>query len=409
MYELEIAVLLACLCVSGFTSAGEAAILSLSSLQVKRLSKVKRMPYAILVALKKNTARTMMTILIANNISNTAATVLVAHMTTLIYGDVYLGITGGLLALMLMIFCEIFPKTYGMNNNEVVALFTAPMLYVLMSVFMPLIWLIETLGRLFPTVFQTRLQRQRFTEEEIRYALEFGVEDRAISGEERNLLERVLDFNDTIVKEIMVPREQVKCLVETDTQQATMKKIAKFKKVRYPVLSEAGAVVGVVSLKKLTSDGDFNFVSEIMDKPVFVSKEAVASEVFKKMQKANIHLAIVVDPTGGFDGIVTLEDLLEEIVGDIHENPQTLHFVQDEKSVILVSGVARLHDIEMELGIQIPDAERFGSIAAYMHYHLKRIPVKGDVLVLKEARFEIREMSGATISKIQVSRMKETP
>ncbi|HQT44494.1 MAG TPA: CBS domain-containing protein, partial [Candidatus Micrarchaeota archaeon] len=259
------------------------------------------------------------------------------------------------------------------------------------------------------SIFQTRLQRQRFTEEEIRYALEFGVEDRAISGEERNLLERVLDFNDTIVKEIMVPREQVRCLVETDTQQAAMKKIAKFKKIRYPVLSEAGAVAGVVSLKKLTSDGDFNFVSEIMDKPVFVSKEAVASEVFKKMQKANIHLAIVVDPTGGFDGIVTLEDLLEEIVGDIHENPQTLHFVQDEKSVILVSGVARLHDIEKELGIQIPDAERFGSIAAYMHYHLKRIPVKGDVLLLKEAKFEIREMSGATISKIQVSRMKETP
>ncbi len=407
MYEFEILLLVLSILLSAFSSASEAAILSISSLQLRRISKNKRPPYTFLVALKKNPSRAMMTTLIANNIANISASVIVTHLTVLFYGDVFLGVTGGFLVLFLMIFCEIFPKTYSINNSEIVALFTAPLLYVLMILFTPLIWAIEYLGKLFPSVFQTRLQRQKFTEEEIRYALEFGVEDRAISGEERTLLERVLDFNDTLVKEIMVPREQVKTLNEFDNQEVVLKKISKFKKVRYPIISETGAVAGIVSLKKLTSVQFFNRVSEIMDKPFFISKEAIASETFKKMQKANIHLAIVVDPTGGFDGIVTLEDLLEEIVGEIHENPQNIHFMQEEKSVVIVAGVARLHDIEKELGIQIPDAERFGSIAAYMHYQLKRIPVKGDLLILRDAKLEIREMSGNLISKVQISRLKD--
>ncbi|MFA5106349.1 MAG: hemolysin family protein [Candidatus Micrarchaeia archaeon] len=406
MYELETVLLALALLVSGLTSAGEAAMLSLSSLQLRRLSKIKRPPYSFLVFLKKQPTRMMMTTLIANNIANISASILVAHLTTLIYGDVFLGITGGLLALVVMVFCEIFPKTYSVNNSEIVSLVTAPMIYVLMALFMPLIWALEYLGQLFPSVFQTRLQRQKFTEEEIRYALEFGVEDRAISGDERNLLERVLDFNDTLVKEIMVPREQIKYLLDTDTQQSAFRKAAKFKKNRYPVLSDTGAVVGVVSLKKLIAVQQFGKVGEIMDKPIFVSKESIASETFRKMQRANIHMAVAVDSTGAFEGVVTVEDLLEEIVGEIHENPQALQFVAEEKSVILVSGLARLHDIEKELGVQIPDAERFGSIAAYMHYQLKRIPVKGDILMLRDAKFDIREMSGNSISKIQVTRLK---
>lgn len=406
MYETEIVLLVIALFMSGLTSAGEAAMLSLSSLQLRRLSKIKRAPYTLLVFLKKQPTRMMMTTLIANNIANISASILVAHLTTLIYGDVFLGITGGLLALVVMIFCEIFPKTYSVNNSEVVSLVTAPMLYILMAIFMPLIWILEYLGKLFPGVFQTRLQRQKFTEEEIRYALDFGVEDRAISGDERNLVERILDFNDTLVKEIMVPREQIKCLLESDTQQMAFKKAAKFRKNRYPVLSDAGAVVGILSLKKLVSVPQFGKVGDIADKPIFVSKEAVASETFRKMQKANIHMAVAVDSTGAFEGVITVEDLLEEIVGEIHENPQALQFVPEEKSVILVSGLARLHDIEKELGVQIPDAERFGSIAAYMHYQLKRIPVKGDVVMLREARFEIREMAGNSISKIQAAKLK---
>ncbi len=406
MYELDIVILIISLLVSGFTSAGEAAMLSLSSLQLRRLSKIKRPPYSLLVYLKRQPSRMMMTTLIANNIANISASIVVAYLTAQIYGDLFLGITGGALALFVMVFCEIFPKTYSVNNSEKISLFTAPMLYVMMAVFMPLIWALEYLGRLFPSIFQTRLHRQRFTEEEIRYALDFGVEDRAISGEERNLVERVLDFNDTLVKEIMVPREQVKTMLENDSQQAALKKAARFKKLRYPVLSDAGAVVGIASLKKLVSVAQFNKVGDIMDKPVFISKESIASETFRKMQRANIHMAIAVDSTGAFEGIVALEDLLEEIVGEIHENPQNLQFLPEEKSVIIVSGLARLHDIEKELGIQIPDAERFGSIAAYMHYQLKRIPVRGDLVILRDAKFEIREMEGNSINKIQVTRLR---
>ena len=150
-------------------------------------------------------------------------------------------------------------------------------------------------------------------------------------------------------------------------------------------------------------------LSKMMDKPFFTSKEAIAYDLFKRMQKTNTHLAVAIDPGGNFEGIVTIEDLLEEIVGEIHEGPEqgVPTQLQEEKPMLLISGSTRLHDIEKELGITIAEAERFGSIAAYMHYRLRRIPVKGDTVMLADARFEVKEVRDNAIEKIQATRMKQ--
>ncbi|MBM3229935.1 CBS domain-containing protein, partial [Candidatus Parvarchaeota archaeon] len=277
---------------------------------------------------------------------------------------------------------------------------------VLEIIFAPIIFMLEISGIIFPQIINTKYTRHRFSEEEIRAMLEFGVEDKAISSDERKLLERVLDFNDTLVKEVMVSRDLTKCLEETDTREEVVQKVSKFKKNMYPVLSIDGEVVGVLSIKKLVSASGMKNPKDIMDRPLFASKESIAYDLFKKMQKSNTHMAIVVDSNGQFEGVVTMEDLLEEIVGEIEDSAIPPSFIQLDKSILLVSGTARLHDIEKELNVNILDAERFGSVAGFMHFCLKRIPLKGDTLLLKDVKFEVKEMHGNAIERVQVTRLK---
>lgn len=413
--ELELAALAILLALSAFFSAAEAAILSINRVRLRYImQKNKWSPRAkTLSRLKSSTMKTIMTILLANNIVTISASFIVAHATETYFGDLYLALSFGILTFIIVVFGEIIPKNYGTNNAEKFGLFAAQPIELLSMLLSPLVFVLDYINRIVPGVYPIPGQKIGMSEDEMKSVFEVGVEDMAITHDEKQLLERVLDFNDTYLKEIMTHKRDVKFVKATENRDELLRQVSSQKKSQYPVIDESNKVVGILTVKKFLSAKPAAALRELLEPPFFVSREMVASELFKKMQKSHVRMAVVLDSEGRMDGIVTLEDLLEELVGEIssQENMQSADAAakaaDDASPTLAVSGESRLHDVEKELKIQLPESERFGSVAAYIHHQLKRIPVRGDVILLPKCRIEIREMDkDFRIIKAEVSRLQ---
>jgi len=404
--EIEILLLFAMLALSALFSAAEAALLTISRIKIRNMLKKhpKDSRISSLVHLKKNTPRTIMAILIGNNVANVSASFLAAHITTLYFGSIYLGVATGIMTLVILVFAEVIPKNYATANSQEFALVCAKPVEFLSSALFPIIFVLERISSAFPGTYSIGGRRVYFSEEEIRSAIELGVEDKAITNEEKVLFERVLDFNDTYVKEIMTPARDVKMMHSSDIREEALKKAAKFRKNRYPVTNAQGKVVGMISLKKIICMAQGAKIGDVMMPPLFVSGESVATDLFKSLQTGRRQLAIVLNSAGATEGIVTMEDLVEEIVGEIEESPH--HIKREEKAKLVVSGDARLHDVEKELGMHIASSDRFGSVGAFLHYQLKRLPVKGDVIIAGGSRWQVREVSSDySMQKIEIKKI----
>ena len=410
--EFEILSVIALLAIAAFLSACEASILTINRLRLRYImQKTKFSPQAkTLSRIKANTMRTIMTILLANNVATIAASFIVAHTTSAYFGDQFLGLSAGILTFVLIVFAEIIPKNYGTNHADTFALFAAQPIELLSGALYPIVIVLEKINMAVPGVYPIAGVKIGFTEEEFRSILEVGVEDKTISHDEKVLFERVLDFNDTFVKEVMTPKKNVKILKYEDSREEMVKQIVKFGKSHYPVIDENGRVVGVLKVKKLFAAPILSSLREVLDPAFFVSREMVASELFRKMQKSDVRMAIVLDSEGKMEGIVTIEDLIEEIVGELGAGGGGVQEVPEaggEKlKAIMLSGDSRVHDIEKELHMQLPDSERYGAVAAYLHYQLRRIPVKGDVLILGKCRLEVKEVDkDYRIHKVEASKL----
>lgn len=405
--EIELIALVIMILLSAIFSASEAAILSISRIRLRYLR--DKYPssgrMASLVRIKTHTPRTIMTILIGNNVANIGASFLAAHWVTVNYGDEYLGFATGILTLVILIFAEVIPKNYATANSDTLAMEISRPIEALSYVLFPVIFLLEKISVAIPGTYMIGGKRIYFSEAEIRSVLEVGVEDRAISKDEKILLERVLDFNDTHVKEIMTPAKDIKFMDSDDTIADALRKAGKYRKNRYPVLDEHEKPVGVISQRQILSANKRSKISNVMTTPYFVSRESVAYELFRNLQKQKRQMAIVLASDGTMDGIVTMEDLLEEIVGEIEEKPLYMSKEQGIKAELVVSGDARLHDIEKELGISFSESQRFGSVGAFIQYKLKRLPVKGDVILCSAAKLEVAEIGeNFSLARIKVSR-----
>jgi len=404
--EIEILLLLVMLAFSALFSAAEAALLTISRIKIRNMLKKhpKDSRLQSLVRLKKNTPHTIMAILVGNNVANVSASFLAAHITTLYFGDIYLGLATGIMTLVILVFAEVIPKNYATLNSQKFALACAKPVEFLSGALFPVIFALERISAAVPGAYALGGRKVYFSEEEIRSAIDLGVEDKAITSDEKVLIERVLDFNDTYVKEIMTPARDVKMMNSSDSREEALKKAAKFRKNRYPVLNAQGKVAGMVSLKKIICMAHGAKVEDVMLPPLFVSPESVATELFKNLQKGRRQLAIVLNSAGAMEGIITMEDLVEEIVGEIEESPH--HIKREEIAKLVVSGDARLHDVEKELGMHIPSSERFGSVGAFLHYQLKRLPVRGDIILFGGCRWQVRDVSpDYSMQKIEIKKI----
>ncbi len=337
IFELQFVLILVLIVLSAFFSGAEVALVSVDELNIKKLSKQRAKGIRTLKKLKENPHRMITTILIGNNIVN----ILLSSMATAIaidsFGSVGLGIAVGVTTFIILIFGEIFPKSYAETHDEKVALITAPIIYLLSKIFYPVIVLFELIPLfLIKYLFKSAKKKEVVTEEDIVALAELGVEKEAIDIEEKETIEKVLHFDEISVKSVMVPKNKIIYMNANSNMLSALKIMDKFGHSRYPVFeNKKSNVIGIVHIKEILRTlhaKEYNTQLKYLTIHALQFNENEKLDgVFKKLQKNRVHMALVVNKKGSVVGLVTLEDIIEEIFGEIEDEEDVLRRLSSKK------------------------------------------------------------------------------
>jgi putative hemolysin len=402
MLELVIG-LLVLITLSGFFSGVEIALFSLPDIKVKTLVKKKAKGAKLLQKIKKNPRRLLTTILIGNNLVNIGGAALATVLAIGVFGDYGAGIATGLMTIVILIFGEITPKTYASQNAEKISLKVAGLVNFLTYAFYPAVILLEQVARL---GMGRKKKGPLVTEEELKAMLDVSVQEGEVEREEKKLIENVLQLNDIIVKDVMTPRTEMICL-EADTKlKSVIKFLLNSPYSRIPLYKKSrDNIVGVLMIRDLLPYFAKNKLNITLrtasSKPFFVPEHKVINQLFKDFQAKHRHMAIVVDEYGGTAGVVTLEDLIEEIVGEIadeHDLERDLIMRIDTKT-IRVNAHTEVKEINHFFNTTIP-GKKTDSIGAFLLKRFKRIPRRGDKLKVGTVTIMIEKATKKKILRV---------
>ncbi len=310
-----------CLFMSGRFSGTETALTALDKIEISQMVENNEKHAEKIEYLKKHMDKTITTILVGNNIVNVAAPTLVTVLVKDLIGNWAVGIASGVLTLILLVVGEITPKGYSLKNKKKFSKNNALLIYYLSIVFSPLIkalndlsdYIIEALGG------QTKFDELKVSESEIMHLASMLEEEGVIKKIERYILERVFWFGDQEVEVAKIPKDETYALDSNLTREEAANFIKEHGFTRIPVTKhESNQVVGILYSKEILGR-EGGKVKDYMRKPSFVNNQDDITSVFQRMKKERIHMAIVHDEDGDFDGIITLEDILEELVGEIYD------------------------------------------------------------------------------------------
>ncbi|VVC01287.1 Uncharacterised protein [uncultured archaeon] len=317
---IEAALLLALVGITAFFAAVEVAFLSISSVRVHGLVERNAPGAESVHRLRDKRRRVIISMLIYSSVVNVSASALATNMSIELFGENGLGIAVGVMTFMLLTFGEIIPKSFATTYGERIMLLTAPLIELMYYVSQPLVAVFDLINRMIPGVYSRATIVERFTEEEVRSAVKLGAQHKGITEKEKDLIENVLEFNDRTVGEAMTPKSSVFSLPADMVVAAAHKKALDSAYSRFPVIDRQGNVVGTLSVK-IIGRAFYEHpewpLSKVAWKPVILKHTEKASNAFAHMQSIGRNIAIVVDDKGKFEGVVTLEDLLEELVGEL--------------------------------------------------------------------------------------------
>ncbi len=317
---LEAVLLLVFVVISAFFAAGEVAFLSISSVKLNSLLEKKVPGAESLARLRANRRKVVISLLIGGNVANVAASALATGISIVLFGEAGIGIAVGITSFLLLTFGDIAPKSAATTHGEKIALSFAPVIEIFYFCSYPFVVLFETINHAIPGVYSRATGIEQFTEEDVRSAVKLGTLHKGISEKERELIENVLEFNDRPISKAMTPKSSVVSLHAAMPVSEALRNAAMSSYSRLPVLDESGKILGVVSIKTLAREvyEHPNFrVEQICSKPVILKTHDKLHDAFAKLQHLGRNIAIVVDEKENFAGVVTLEDLLEELVGEL--------------------------------------------------------------------------------------------
>ncbi len=405
--------LVICLIVAALASLAETSITSVSRIRIKRLQEAGSQRAAIVSNLLANPGLFFSTILIVNSLALIAAaslaTIIALHYTRQ-WGDLVATV---LLTVVVLVFAELTPKTLAIAHAERVALFIAPGVQALATILTPIIvvlnWFTGSVARL---LGQTPAPRGPFVnEEELRMLVAVSEEQGVIEEEEKEMIHSIFEFSDTAVREVMVPRVDVVAAEVSATPGEVIDLMLKAGHSRIPIYQGSiDEVVGVAYdrdlLKYLREGSTSGSLRELCREPMFVPESKKVDELLREFQRRKVHLAIVVDEFGGTAGIVTIEDLLEEIVGEIQdeydEEEEAIQLLSPDEAV--VNATVSLGDIndQLELDLRSEDADTLGG---YVYQHLSEMPAAGDEFQADGAHFSVLSTHGRRVKKVRVRRL----
>ena len=412
---VEAAVLAALIGTSGFFSGLEVALVGVRKSTVAQLLNKKRKGAAALHRLKTNPSWMMASVNLGNNLVNVGASALAASVSIRLFGEEGLGIAIGVMTFLILIFGEITPKTYCNANATKIALRYAPVLLAFSYVFYPVVKFFEVITRGVIRLIGSSHTSLPITEDEIRGVIDQGLEENAIEKEERELVHGALKFDDTVVRSVMTPRTRMFTLHSKMLLFEALPQINHSGHSRIPIHGATrDDIVGFVHakdiLKELERDGrKMMSLEQIARKPVFASQEKTVSSLLKEMQGRKTHMAMVLDEHGGVEGLVTLEDLLEEIVGEIEDETDRARPTAYEmvgQDAIITDGEIEIGKINEIFKTQIPEGDDYASLNGLLHERLHDIPQEGDKVEIESLRMVVESVSKNLPRRIRIERIR---
>ena len=388
---IQILALLILVVLSSFFSSAETALTTVNRIRLQALSEEGNKRADIVLKTIENSSKMLSAILIGNNLVNNFSAALATALAIKMFGSGSVGIVTGALTILILIFGEITPKTYAAANAEKLSLAYASVILALMKVLTPVIFIINRICRFLLKFLHVDADASlnTMTEMELRTIVDVSHKDGVIEEEERQMIYNVVDFGDSQAKDVMVPRADVVSVSET-ASYAEIKDIFRAEKyTRLPVYrDDRDNITGIVNIKDFFfSDDTESFkVSDIMYKPYFTYEFKKTSELLVEMQENSVSIAIVLDEYGAAVGMISLEDLLEEIVREIRDE-----YDEDEKDLIqkvseneyLIEGSVKLDDINDALGLSL-HSEDYDSIGGFIIERLDHLPEENESVTTEE-------------------------
>ena len=407
-----IILLVALIILSAFFSASEIAIFSTGTAKVRSLLEKGVRGSKKLEYLKSHPKKTLSTILIGNNIVNISASSIATMLAIRAFGDIGTGLATGAMVLLILVFGEISPKAYATHHNESVALFSAPILLFLMKALYPVVIIFEFMARKLSGT-ESGMKPQAVTEEELKATLEMSAESGNVKKEEKEMIESVLRFNDITVREVMTHRSEMVCIDESMKIKDAAEIMETEGYSRYPVNKKSKEnIVGSVHIKDVffavTKGNGSKTMKSVMTKIEFVPQHMLLNQLFKEFQDKQMHMAIVANDHGEVIGLVTLEDLLEEIVGEIiDETDVRQHLIKRlDKQTVLAHGTTELRSLNRFFHTTLPGSPN-DSLSKIILKNIKKFPSQDEVININQNEITIVEATPKKIVKVRIKKMYE--
>ena len=402
---IQLCLLVVLLGTSALFSSAETALTTVNRIRVRTLAGQGDKRAITLLAILQKPEKMLSVILIGNNVVNLYASSLATTVTLSLFGSKMVGVATGVLTLAVLVFGEVAPKTMASRNAEQIALRAAGPVRSLMWLFTPLVFVVNNLARLVLKLFGADRpnERELMTAEELRTIVQVGHEDGVLENDERKIID-----GDRSARDTMIPRIDMTCIDIDATKEELMEVVREEQYTRIPVYKDsADTIVGILNVKDLLFRApEKNFrIAELMRKPLFTYEQKKTSELMVEMRKNYTNLAIVLDEYGVTAGMVTMEDILEEIVGEIRDEYDR----DEEKSIrriapntYLIEGNVKIDDVNEVLQLHLA-SEDYESIGGYVLEQLEHFPKEGECVTKGGISFTVTRMEQTRIAEVKLS------
>ncbi len=406
---LQIGIVIGLLVLSAVFSLAETAMADVSKIRIRGLAEAGDKQAQMLMKVFERHGKMINTILICDTAANLAAAILMTLLVTTHFGRQYVWAGAVPAAFLVLILGEIAPKTAAALYAEKLSLALAKPVYGLMVLFTPVLFLVEKLSNLVLLLFRINPKKkpEAITEEDLRTIVEVGHEEGVIESDEKKMIYNVFDFGDSVAKDIMVPRTDMACIDAEATYEEFMEVVREQMYTRYPVYEETtDHVIGIINIKDvLLAERRQEFcIRDYLREPYYTYEYMKTADLMVELRKTQNNIAIVLDEYGATAGLITLEDMLEEIVGEIRDE-----YDEDEEDFIrrlgpseyVVEASMHLDDLNDLLGLSL-ESEDYDSIGGFMIGMLDHLPEQGEEVTFQNLRLVADQVDGNRIDKVHI-------
>lgn len=416
----EVSALLGFIILSAFFSCTETALFSLNKLQLKKMQKEEENNWRVksIIRLLDDPQRTLISILIGNMFVNISASSLATYLAIKLMGNIGMGVASGIMIFTILVFGEIVPKSLAVANAEAISKKVAKPIKIISTGLFPLIKFFKVLISVLYYFFGKKSVKvkKEITEEDLITLIDAGKDEGVIEEEEKEMIRNIFEFGDTMVKEVMIPRVDMACIPSDTKLGSILKLIKKMGHSRIPVYEETiDNIIGILYAKDLlgiyeqwyTSKEKFE-LKGILREAYFVPENKKIDELLDIFQKDRIQIAIAIDEYGGTAGLITMEDVVEEVVGEIIDeyDKEIKLFEMTGDNIVIADAIISIDEINEKLNIEIPEND-FETLGGFIFDLLGRVPKKGEKIKYQNFQMIIERVVKNRIRRVKI--IKEVP